>query len=42
MRGPAFFAYADNDLIDLKAAVIVDVDVNRHRNVDPIRTGATG
>lgn len=26
MRGPAFFAYADNYLIDLKAAVIVDVE----------------
>ncbi|GEO17904.1 hypothetical protein MAE02_56000 [Microvirga aerophila] len=29
MRGPAFFAYADNYLIDLKAAVIVDVEVTR-------------
>ena len=29
LRGPAFFAYADNYLIDLKAAVIVDVEVNR-------------
>src|SRR5215213_2066692 len=29
MRGPAFFAYADNYLIDLKAAVIVDVEATR-------------
>jgi len=29
LRGPAFFAYADNYLIDLKAAVIVDVEVSR-------------
>ncbi len=29
MRGPAFFAYADNYLIDLKAAVIVDVEASR-------------
>jgi hypothetical protein len=29
LRGPAFFAYADNDLIDLKAAVIVDVEASR-------------
>ncbi len=29
LRGPAFFAYADNYLIALKAAVIVDVEVNR-------------
>jgi transposase len=29
MRGPAFFAYADNDLMDLKSAVIVDVEASR-------------
>ena len=29
LRGPAFFAYADNDLIDLQAAVIVDVEASR-------------
>jgi transposase len=29
LRGPAFFAYADNYLIDLKAAVIVDVEASR-------------
>jgi hypothetical protein len=29
MRSPAFFAYADNYLIDLKVAVIVDVEVSR-------------
>ncbi|QRM35185.1 hypothetical protein JO965_40080 (plasmid) [Microvirga sp. VF16] len=29
MRGPAFFAYADNYLIDLKSAGIVDVEASR-------------
>src|SRR5918995_782088 len=29
MHGPAFFAYADNYLIDLEAAVIVDVEASR-------------
>jgi hypothetical protein len=29
LRGPAFFAYADNYLIDFKAAVIVDVEASR-------------
>jgi hypothetical protein len=29
MHGPAFVAYADNHLIDLKAAVIVDVEASR-------------
>jgi transposase len=29
MCGPAFFAYADNDLIDIKTAVIVDVEASR-------------
>jgi IS5 family transposase len=29
MRGPAFFAYADNYLIDLRAAIIVDVEASR-------------
>src|SRR2546430_11599447 len=29
MRGPAFFAYANNYLIDLKFAVITDVDASR-------------
>lgn len=29
LRGPAFFAYADNYLIDLQAAVIVDVEASR-------------
>jgi len=28
-KGPAFFAYADNYLIDLKAAVILDVEATR-------------
>ena len=29
MRGPAFFAYADNYLIDVKCGVIVDVEATR-------------
>lgn len=29
MRGPAFFAYADNYLVDVKAGVIVDVEATR-------------
>ncbi|HET9386992.1 MAG TPA: IS1182 family transposase [Gemmatimonadales bacterium] len=29
MRGPAFFAYADNYLIDVKVGVIVDVEASR-------------
>jgi hypothetical protein len=29
MRGPAFFAYADNYLIDVKFGVIMDVEVSR-------------
>jgi transposase len=29
MRGPAFFAYADNYLVDLKFGVIVDVEASR-------------
>src|SRR5438874_11649916 len=29
MRGPAFFAYADNYLVDVKFEVIVDVDASR-------------
>jgi hypothetical protein len=29
MGGPAFFAYADNYLIDVRAAVIVDVEASR-------------
>ena len=29
MRGPAFFAYADNYLIDVKYGVIVDVEATR-------------
>ncbi len=29
LKGHAFFAYADNYLIDLKAAVIVDVEATR-------------
>ena len=29
MRGPVFFAYADNYLIDVKYGVIVDVEATR-------------
>ena len=29
MRGPAFFAYADNYLIDVKFGMIIDVEASR-------------
>jgi transposase len=29
MRGPAFFAYADNYLVDLKSGIIMDVEASR-------------
>ena len=29
MRGPAFFAYADNYLIDVKVGIIMDVEASR-------------
>jgi transposase len=29
MRGPAFFAYADNYLVDVKSGIIVDVEASR-------------
>ena len=29
MRGPAFFAYADNYLIDVKLGIIMDVEISR-------------
>jgi hypothetical protein len=29
MRGPAFFAYANNSLVDVKFGVIVDVEASR-------------
>jgi hypothetical protein len=29
LRGPAFFAHADNHLIDLQSAMIVDVEASR-------------
>jgi transposase len=38
LRGPAFFAYADNYLIDLHSAVIVDVEASRA--VRPAEVGA--
>jgi hypothetical protein len=31
MRGPAFFAYADNYLVDVKVGLIVDVEASRAR-----------
>ena len=30
MRGPAFFAYADNYLIDVKLGIIMDAGASRH------------
>ena len=45
MRGPAFFAYADNYLIDVKYGVIVDVEASRAMRSSPAspadRPGAT-
>src|SRR6266436_1824547 len=38
MRGPAFFAYADNYLIDVKFGVIVDVEASRA--IRPAEVGA--
>jgi len=38
LRGPAFFAYADNYLIDLQSAVIVDVEASRA--IRPAEVGA--
>jgi hypothetical protein len=29
MRGPAFFGYADNYLIDVKVGIIMDVEATR-------------
>jgi hypothetical protein len=29
MRGPAFFAYADNYLVDVKSGIIMDVEASR-------------
>ena len=29
MRGPAFFAYSDNYLIDVKVGIIMDVEASR-------------
>jgi hypothetical protein len=29
MRGPAFFAYSDNYLIDVKSGIIMDVEASR-------------
>ena len=41
MRGPAFFAYADNYLVDVKCGVIVDVEATRairHAEVGAAKT----
>jgi hypothetical protein len=40
MRGPAFFAYANNYLVDVKFGVIVDVEASRHSS-DGGRRGST-
>jgi hypothetical protein len=37
MRGPAFFAYADNYLVDVKFGVIVDVEATRTNLLDQSR-----
>jgi hypothetical protein len=39
MRGPPFFAYADNYLIDVKLGVIMDVEASRA--IPPSRGGCT-
>ena len=41
MRGPAFFAYSDNYLIDVKSGIIMDVETSRairQAEVNPART----
>jgi transposase len=40
MRGPAFFAYAANDLIDVKFGVIVDVEASRAIRRAEVRNGS--
>ena len=43
MRGPAFFAYSDNYLIDVKFGIIMDVEASRairQAEVDEPRPGA--
>jgi hypothetical protein len=41
MRGPAFFAYADNYLIDLKCGVIMDVEASRAIRQAEVGAGKT-
>ena len=41
MRGPAFFAYADNYLIDVKFGVIVDVEASRAIRQAEVRAAKT-
>jgi hypothetical protein len=38
MRGPAFFAYADNYLVDVKFGIIMDVEASRA--IRPAEVGA--
>ena len=38
MRGPAFFAYADNYLIDVKFGIILDVNAIRQAEVGAAKT----
>jgi IS5 family transposase len=41
MRGPAFFAYADNYLIDVKFGIIVDVEASRAIRQAEVRAAKT-
>src|ERR1700726_1440657 len=41
MRGPAFFAYADNYLIDVKFGIIVDVEASRAIRQAEVRVSKT-
>jgi transposase len=41
MRGPAFFAYADNYLVDVKFGVIVDVEASRAIRQAEVRAAKT-
>lgn len=41
MRGPAFFAYSDNYLIDVKSGIIVDVEASRAIRQAEVRAART-
>ena len=41
MRGPAFFAYSDNYLIDVKFGVIMDVEASRAIRQAEVGAGKT-